>query len=336
MKGRKILLSVVLLVVNTIILAYPKVNLDWHTPERHVSTIGISLGGLNHIYAEDYAVAYDNPALLTMRQKSYVTGSFRSSRMEEENIASLVNPNYLLHDKQFTYFSFSTSKFAISYQPAININNSIESDTLNSYHNLYMNSYVISLAAADEQYKNLKLGLNLKLIDGRQVYHEEKKVDNHWEDVEFVDDSVTGYSIDAAVSYVRDSMIYGVTIYDILSQLYWSGRDNDHLRKRYSAGMGYHVDNSTFTIATQGRFNQPDEQTYHMGWGYSYGISSSYDQTVGFKTGMYSHDFDKMDNIFYTFGMGYTISMFTVNFSGISKGFTLNNTDYLFSVTVGM
>ncbi len=316
--------------------AYPKIDLDWHTPDRHISTVGISLGGINQVFAEDYGVAYDNPALLNLRSQSYITASFRSRRMEDENVASLLNPNYLLHEKQFVYYTFSTKKFAASYQPVMNINSNVENDTLKTYHDLYMNAYSISLAAEDEDYQKLKLGFNLKLIDGRQVYHQEEKIGNHWEDQEFVDDSVTGYSVDLGLSYIQDSMIYGISFYDVISRLYWSGRSNDHLRKRYSAGIGYKNESSTFTMATQGRFRNQDYQTYHLGYSYSLGFGKVYEQTLGFKTGMYSDDFKSMDDINYTFGLGYTVSMFTVNFSGISHGFVLNNTDYLFSVTLGM
>ena len=50
---------------------------------------------------------------------------------------------------------------------------------------------------------------------------------------------------------------------------------------------------------------------------------------------MFSDQFDEMDNINYTMGFGYTISMFRIDISAISAGFTMDNTDYLFSVTVG-
>lgn len=331
----KLLVTTCLLLISINLAAYPKIDYDWQLPSRNVSPIGIAFGGVNQVYAEDFGVANENPALLALRSGTYFSATFRSSRMDNENLSSVLNPNYLLSKKQFTYYSISMPKFAIAYQPIFNKTEKFEDLTEKTYHDLYMNAYILSFAAQDEDFTKLTLGFNLKLIDGRQVYQKHLKEYNQLILDEFVDGSVTGYSADVGMTYSHNTMLVGLTLKDFVSKLYWSDRNNDHLRQRYSLGAGYFNDNSTFQIATQGRFNKADAQTYHVGYGYSLNFGNATSQSLGLKLGMFSDRFDEMDNINYTMGFGYTISMFRIDISVISAGFTMDNTDYLFSVTVG-
>lgn len=321
--------------VSLMLSAYPSIDYDWQLPARNISPIAISLGGVNQVYAEDFGVAYENPALLALRNGSYFATTFRSSRMNNANLSSVLNPSYLLKSKQFTYFTFSTPKFAAAYQPIVNETEKYEDNEEKTYHDLYMNSYVLSFAAQDEDYTKLTLGFNLKFIDGRQVYYKQLKEDNQLILDEFVDGSVVGYSSDIGLTYTNNTMLVGFTLKDFVSRLYWSDRADNHLRQRFSLGAGFYNENSTFQIATQGRLNKAEEQTYHIGYGYSLNFGNATSQSLGLKAGMFSDKFDEMDNINYTMGFGYTISMFRVDISLISAGFTLDNTDYLFSVTVG-
>lgn len=328
-----ILLSVLLL--SSLLTAYPSIDFDWQQPSRNVSPIGIALGGINQVYAEDFGVAYENPALLALRNGSYFSATFRSNRMNNQGISNVLNPSYLLDSKQFTYYTFSLPKFAFSYQPIYNITDTFTNSFISEYHDLYMNAFTLSLAAQDEDYTKLTLGVNLKFIEGRQIYQKHRKEIGYLILEEFVDGTVVGYSSDLGLTYRQNSILVGLTLKDIISQLYWNDRGNDHLRKRFSLGMGFFNENSTFQIATQSRFNKSDEQTYHIGYGYSLNYGNSVNQSLGFKAGMYSDKFEKMDNINYTFGLGYTLSMLRIDVSVVSAGFTMNDTDYLFSVSVG-
>lgn len=315
--------------------SYPNIDYDWQIPIRNVSPIGIAFGGVNQVYAEDFGIANENPALLALRTGTYFSTTFRNNRMNDSNLSEVLNPKNLLGSKQFTYFTISMPKFAASYQPIVNETEKYEDNLQKTYHDLYMNSYILSFAAQDEDYTKLTLGFNLKLIDGRQVYHKHLKEDNQLILDEFIDDSVTGYSTDLGLTYNHHTILVGLTLKDIFSGLYWDDRDNNHLRQRFSLGAGFFNENSTFQVATQGRLNKSEEQTYHVGYGYSLNYGNATSQSLGFKAGMFSDKFDEMDNINYTLGLGYNISMLRVDISLISAGFTLDNTDYLFSVTVG-
>lgn len=325
----------ILLLTSLNFFAYPAINYDWQQPARNVSPIGIALGGINQVYAEDFAVAYENPALLALRNGSYFSTTFRSNRMDNEAISNVLNPTYLLSDKQFTYYTFSLPKFALSYQPIYNITETFENSFISDYHDLYLNAFTLSLAAQDDDYTKLTLGFNLKFIEGRQIYQRHRKEIGYLVLEDFVDGTVVGYSSDIGMTYRQNSILVGLTLKDIVSQLYWNDRSNDHLRQRYSLGMGFFNENSTFQLATQGRFNKQEEQTYHVGYGYSLNYGSSMNQSLAFKAGMYSDKFEEMDSINYTFGLGYSLSMFRIDVSLVSAGFTMDNTDYLFSVTVG-
>ncbi len=334
-RNHKLMISIILVFIVATLSAYPSIDYDWQLPARNVSPIGIAFGGVNQVYAEDFGVANENPALLALRTGTYFSGTFRSNRMNDKNLSSVLNPSYLLSEKQFTYFTISMPKFALAYQPIVNKNEKFDSNQMVTYEDLYLNSYILSFAAQDEDFTRLTLGFNLKFIDGRQVYQKHLKEYNQLVLAEFVDGSVAGYSSDIGITYSYNTMLVGLTLKDLVSRLYWSDRNNDHLRQRFSLGAGYFNDNSTFQLATQGRFNKADEQTYHVGYGYSLNFGNATSQSLGLKLGMFSDRFDEMDNINYTMGFGYTISMFRIDISVISAGFTLNDSDYLFSVTVG-
>lgn len=331
----KSLLGLLLIWLSANLLAYPGIDYDWQLPARNVSPIGIAFGGVNQVYAEDFGIANENPALLALRTGTYFSTTFRSNRIDESNLSDVINPKYLLRAKQFTYFNISMPKFAVAYQPVININESYQGPDITTYHDLYLNSYILSFAAQDEDFTKLTLGFNLKFIDGRQVYQRHRKEINQLVLEEFVDGSVLGYSSDLGLTYNYETILVGLTLKDFVSKLYWNDRKDNHLRQRFSLGAGYYNENSVFQIATQGRLNKQDEQTYHVGYGYSLNFGDATSQSLGLKVGMYSDRFDEMDNINYTLGFGYTISMFRVDISVISAGFTADNTDYLFSVTVG-
>jgi len=331
----KLMVILILMIFAYQLFAYPSINYDWQIPSRNVSPIGIALGGINQVFSEDFGIANENPALLALRKGIYVTTTFRSNRMDNENLSNVLNPSYLLNDKQFTYFSLSLPNFAIAYKPIVNLTESTADGFKTEYHDLYMNAYILSFAAKDENYKNLSMGFNLKLIDGRQVYQLHDKVLSQLILREFVDGSVVGYSTDLGFAYTHNTIVVGLTLKDLVSQLYWNDRDNSHIRQRYSFGTGFYNENSTFQVATQGRINKFDEQTYHIGYGYSLNFQDASNQSLGLKMGVFSNKFDEMDNINYTIGFGYNLNMFRVDVSAVSAGFTMDNTDYLFSVTIG-
>ena len=181
-----------LLSVNVILTAYPSIDYDWRSPVNSVSPIGLSMGGVNQIYAEDFGVAEENPALLALRNGTYFAATFKSKRMENSSLGDILVPNYLLKKKQFTYYAFSGPKFAASFQPIINKRERIDTSTNLSYHDLYLNSYTVSLAAQDDDYTKLTLGFNLKFIHGRQVYHRFRRTGQDLILEEFIDDKEIG------------------------------------------------------------------------------------------------------------------------------------------------
>lgn len=331
----KVALIILFITATLSLSAYPSVDYDWRSPINNVSPIGIALGGINQTYPEDFGAAEENPALLGLRNGTYFSATFRSNRMENKSLTEILVPTYLLKSKQFTYYTFSGPNFGASFQPIVSINDKTETDSTLSYHDLYLNTYTVTLAAKDEEYTKLTLGFNLKLINGRQVYHQHRKVDQELILEEFVDDKAIGYSTDMGLTYAHNTILVGLTLKDLFSQIYWDDRPNNHLRKRYSLGLGYFNENSTFQLATQGRLNNSNHQTYHLGYGYGLNFGNATTQSLGFKAGLFSKNFKSMDNIFYTFGFGYSISVVRVDFSVISNGFNINNTDYLFSITLG-
>jgi hypothetical protein len=92
-----------------------------------------------------------------------------------------------------------------------------------------------------------------------------------------------------------------------------------------------------------GKVSSSPATTYHFGliktWTWnseSATTSKTIEQNLVLRAGLFSKDFNGTENINYTLGSGYNYNMFRVDFALTNGGMRLKESQYLFSVGVGI
>jgi hypothetical protein len=325
----------------------PVQEYDYHIPANNVSPITLGMGGINLTNAADYFASYDNPALLADNEGTAFAASFRLKNKENMTFTELMSASNLLKDKQFMYYTLIAKNTAWTYQPVSSINVSERySEAGNNYSRYYdyqLDKLQLSLAAKDENYTHLAGGLNLKYLTGRLVYLKEKLVGGYLRREEFVDNKVKGISGDLGFTWQEEKITWGVCVYDFYSRLWWESYDSESLQRRAAIGFQYNMDNLALMGSVQGKIAKTSETTYHFGlvrnWTWNAGSSADQQgpvQNLIIRTGLFSKDFNGTRNINYTLGSGYNYNMFRVDFALTNDGMQLSDSQYLFSIGVGI
>lgn len=328
--------------------ALPITQYDYAIPENNVSPIAIGMGGLNLTYSGDPYCSYSNPALLAEVEQSSLVTSFRLANDEEMSILEATSLSNTLKDKQFKYFSLSTKKAAFTYQPMsrVNISEIIAENGVNYnlYHDFMLDKVQLSIAAKDEERSALSAGLNLKYLSGRLVYLKERRIGSTTFTREaFIDDKVRGFSTDLGFTLDRETFKFGLTAYDLFSRLYWENYSSKPIQSRIGLGAAWVDDNMLISVGLQGKISKSTDTTYHLGFQNSWSWGQSYSQagrpiqhSILLRLGLYSQDFYGTKNIHFTMGSGYNYSIFRFDFSVNSAGMILKESEYLFSLGVGL
>lgn len=327
--------------------ALPIAEYDYHIPANQVSAIAMGMGGLNLTNAADYFISYDNPALLVDNNGTAFATSFRLKSESEMNFSDLIKVSNLLRDKQFMYFTLITKNSAWSYHPVASTHISdiytAGDVTYSEYYDYQLDKAQMSIAAKDDKYPGLAGGLNLKYLTGRLVYLKQRRSGSNWVNIEsLIDDKVKGASSDIGLTWTEDRMVWGACFYDVLSRLWWENYSFESLQRRAALGFQYQGDNYALLLSTQGKLSSSPETTYHLGfvknwsWGGSSSSGKTSDQNLVLRAGLYSKDFNGTGNINYTLGSGYNYNMFRIDFAMTNDGMQLRDSQYLFSVGVGI
>lgn len=316
----------------------PITSYDYALPENNVSPISIGMGGLNVTNTGDFYASYSNPALIGANEYSLLLTAFRLTNAENLSFAEAASISSALRDKQFKYFTLLTKQSAWSYQPMARLH-IVES---NHYYDYQMDKVQATLAASDQSWRPVSFGLNLKYMTGRLVYLNESRGEDSALRRVFIDDKVKGISSDLGLTLQMGDITYGLAAYDILSQLWWEHYDSVALQRRIAFGVQYDSGNLLLSAGLQGKLSQSTDTTFHLGLQNSWNLGSSNisgtntAQAFGIRLGLYSHDFHGSSNINYTFGTGYNYSIFRFDFSLNNKGLRMQDSEYLFSLGVGL
>jgi len=331
----------------------PVPGYDYHIPANAVSPITLGMGGINLTNSADYFSSYDNPALLADNVSTAFATSFRLKNDDYMTFAEAMNASNLLKPKQFMYFTLITKSAAWSYQPVSSIHISEFYNPPGSsvkhrrYFDYQLDKLQVSFAAKDEKYASLSGGFNLKYLTGRLIKLEEKFT-NPTTTVTLaplVDDKVKGVSGDLGLTMASDKYTVGFCVYDLYSRLWWENFDAKSLQRRTAIGFQYKVDdNFSLMASTQGKISKYPGTTYHFGliknwtWG-SEGNGMDKQETTQnlvVRAGLFSKDFNGTENINFTLGSGYNYNMFRVDFALTNNGMELKDSQYLFSVGLGI
>jgi hypothetical protein len=131
---------------------------------------------------------------------------------------------------------------------------------------------------------------------------------------------------------------WGVSFYDFLSYLKWEDYGRKSLARRAALGVQYSADNLVLLGSLEGKLSNSPETTYHLGLAKNWSCKATdkKQQNLIIRAGLFSKDFNGTENINYTLGSGYNYSMFRIDFALTNAGMRLKDSQYLFSVGVGI
>ncbi|MDD4309438.1 MAG: hypothetical protein PHO32_03590 [Candidatus Cloacimonetes bacterium] len=323
----------------------PITSYDYAIPENNVSPIAMAMGAINLSNVDDPYAAYTNPALLAYGELNSFSTSFRLRNSAEINFWEAANISNALKDKQFKYFVVNAKQASFSYQPVAGVHLSeFSPDGYTSrYYDYQLDKLQISLGAKDQKFEKLGAGISLKYLSGRLVYLTERKVGNTMVREGFIDDKIKGFSTDLGFTFKQGNVTYAGTAYDIVSRMWWENYDAVSIKRRMALGMGWDSESSHFVLGVQSRISSNPETTYHLGYGYTwdFGTSSttsetSTKQTMDIRAGVYSKNFYGTGNINYTLGGGYNYHNIRFDFSLNNTAMKLSDSEYLFSLGLGI
>lgn len=317
---------------------------DYGVPENNVSAIAIGMGGINLTNPDDPFASYGNPALLANNETTMVYLAYRLADNEELGFWEAASVSNFLKEKQFKYFTLVTKQAAFSYQPMASINiSSFDTQTNKTlYYDYKLDKLQLSLAMTDKSWPSLTAGINLKYLSGRLVYLVERLEGHQYVREHFIDDKVKGASSDIGLTMRTGDVSYGLTLYDVLSRLWWENYDSVSIQRRIGTAVQYGSGASKTNFGIQSKISSKPETTYHVGYSYAQNWNSKdfisneeLQQGMDLRVGFYSHDFYGADNINLTLGGGYHYQMFRFDFSLNSRGLKIADSEFLFSMGLG-
>ncbi|HAN41665.1 MAG TPA: hypothetical protein GX398_04730 [Candidatus Cloacimonetes bacterium] len=323
----------------------PITEYDYATAENNVSPIAIGVGGMNLTLDNDPYCSYSNPALLAHMRNAQVFTSFRLTSDKPMSIAEVSSLSNALKSKQFKYFGLSTKQMGFVYQPMSRINISeITDDGRNLYYDYALDKVQLSIAASDEKHASFSGGLSFKYLSGRLVYLKERRSSSTvFVREAFIDNKVKGFSTDLGFMLETGDFRFGAVAYDLLSRLYWESYPSRSISPRLAFSSTYVKDNLAMNIGVMGKLKKQTDSTIHLGlqhnwnWGRGHTASGATIQhNIPLRVGLYSKDFYGTNNINFTFGSGYSYNMILFDFSINSPGLKLRDSEYLFSIGVGL
>lgn len=320
-------------------------SFDYGIPENNVSPIAIGMGCMNVTNASDFYASYSNPALLGNNEYSLLATTFRVKGDEDMTIAEAAQFSNVLKPSQFKYVTLLAKQSAWTYQPvaSIHIIESPDPAFVNPgsfrYLDYQLDKWQVTLAGSDNSWRPIRFGINAKYLAGRLVYLRSERPDST-----FIDTKVKGFSTDLGLTLQTGDFTFGLVATDLWSRLYWDwGYDSVPIQSRLAFGGQYGTENLTASLGVQGKLSKTPDTTYHLGFQYLWdwqGANSSSDQNatqaLTVRLGLYSRDFSGVDNINYTLGAGYNYNVFRFDFALNNKGLKLRDSEYLFSLGVGL
>jgi hypothetical protein len=211
------------------------------------------------------------------------------------------------------------------------------------YYDYKLDKLQMSLAAKDEKYSKFSGGINVKYLSGRLIYLKERISGSSMIREAFIDNKVKGISTDLGITWQEQNFTWGACIYDLYSYLWWEDYDSKQLQRRAALGFQYNTESLALTANIMAKVASSPSTTYHFGlvknWTWSNETAAPGGKTVQnivLRAGLFSKDFNGTENINYTLGSGYNYNMFRVDFALTNGGMRLRDSQYLFSVGVGI
>ncbi len=333
-KNTLIIISLLFTYIN--LCSFPIRNFDYHLPLNHPSPVVSAMGGMNFTSTDDYFLGYDNPALLPYNEQAKISSSFLIASKSNETV-NLFNPGNLIKKNTLKSLAYSGDKGGVYFFSLVDDNtDTIDSTGTNSLYRRYeLNAFQISAGDKKESYS---YGFSIKYLNGRLIYLESSLSDTLITKQDFIDAKVNGFSTDLAFFFNKKFIKCGVTFYDLYSKMYWEHNKNVSLQPRIGIGFENGSENLKITYGALGKLKWHTDPIYQAGLAQIFSLGGTPDQpsTLPIRLGVMGKKFQKSDEIFFSFGSGYYIKTFKVDFSIVNHGWKSKNSQYLFSVTMGV
>ncbi|MCK9329911.1 MAG: hypothetical protein M0Q94_08575 [Candidatus Cloacimonetes bacterium] len=332
------LVSIIFILNVSLLFSFPITDYDFRLPTSVISPIEGSCGGINVASNNDNYIVFTNPALLATIKKTNFSVSFILPSKNYETIGSVLNKVPFLEENKFRGFAFQGNKIGLGYQVLSEDKFDIQNEAGDKiYQDYKLNSYLLGFSDSIDNYH---WGLSLKLLSGRLVYLKQEKVLTGNESIlvtkEFIDSRALGYSSDLGLHTAKNNFSFGFVVNDILSKIYWKDYDSYKIKTRVTTSVEYSSDSYILGFGLNNRWNiktKPFLNTYYA-YKYSFGRPDDLQYSI-LRFGVCSKEFKDQDNILFNLGLGYMYRIFKIDIALQSQGWKANQTQYLFSVSVG-
>ncbi len=331
MKNLSLLLSFILLFC--LLRGFPSQSYDFHLPTSSLSPFESSVGGVNLTDSNNQFIPYTNPALLKDYKQTMFGLSF-SIPPRKKSFKEMLKTNPLLEDSKFRGVSVQTKRAGMYYQ--VLADEHIDETTALQHTYKDFNLSTVAICVADTA-GAIDWGLGLKYIFGRMVYLNEIAQDSAYVHHDFVDSKANGYSFDLGIYRKMGNFHFGFVVYDVYSKLFWEDQKNVKLRTRAALNVELRSGNFSLLSGSSNLWNIHERPYYNQGIRYDVALTSSKKnpQSMSMSAGMSSKDYKNKDTTLFTYGMSYYISYIRVDVAIQSQGWKANNSQYLFSVSMG-
>ena len=335
---KKIIFSLCLLILFHCLSAFPIAVYDFKLPTSTASPVEAAMGGLNVTSAEDFFLVYSNPSLLRHLRKASFSMSFAIPPNSYDQLADVLKTPPFLKSNKLRGLAFQSKQVGLAYQVLAEENFTITDSLLYKkiYQDYKLNSYAMAFSDSVGKYN---WGFTGKLLTGRLVYLSESytsSADSVFIKEDFIDSKAFGYSFDLGINTRTGPFSYGLVVYDIYSTINWKGYKNGRIRTRAGVGLDYNSGNISLGAGMNSRWGMKDDPFYNANYAYKFPIGrpDSIQQGI-LRFGMVSKNFNDKDQVLFSFGLGYFYKLARLDLSLQSKGWKANETQYLFSFSLG-
>ncbi len=321
-----------------LLISFPISEYDFRLPTSVVSPVEAAYGGVNVASNTDFYLVFNNPALLATVRQTTFSASFVLPPNNYQEITSVLNTTPFLENNKFRGFSFQGKQIGLGYLVLTEDKfKRTETNGNQTYQDYKINSYLLGFSDSIDSYH---WGINLKLLSGRLVYLEQEKIYSDGDSLlsinTFIDSRALGYSSDLGISTSKHGISYGLVFNDLLSKIYWKGHSSGEIRTRVTTSVDYTAGNYSFGIGANNRWNINTKPFLNSYYAYRFNFGRPDDiQTASMRFGVCSRDFENQDSILFNMGFGYMFRMMKVDIALQSQGWKANQTQYLFSLSLG-
>ncbi len=257
-------------------------------------------GNLESVYYNSAGLGFNTNEKIQIEASAII---IRNTDLDD-NLMSYSDPI----DLGFTSFVVNQKQGAISWRTFSS--NDLKIEDGSNFYKKSEHIKALTLTAANLNEHGVSLGLNLSYLYGTLA--ESSIIDG----TPFAQTSAgNGFTMDIGMmAPVKGNIYFGVNLENIFGIMWWENYDFDQLPFGIRTGVGYI--GGTFNLIVDWhkmfyRFGDIENDNL-----YSVGVEQAIGSVLVLRAGAQSAKIDKTDDIKYTYGAGFNISIITISFAG--------------------